>query len=69
MKRIVSLVLILALVFTFGAGSAFAAGSSAGNTTATVMKIAGFEGKVSITTEKGKDVNVSEAQSSFPDIP
>lgn len=60
MKRIVSLVLILALVFTFGAGSAFAAGSSAGDTTATVMKIAGFEGKVSITTEKGKDVNVSD---------
>ena len=60
MKRIVSLVLILALVFTFGAGSAFAAGSSAGDTTATVMKIAGFEGKVSITTEKGKNVNVSD---------
>ncbi len=60
MKRIVSLVLILALVFTFGAGSAFAAGSSAGSTTATVMKIAGFDGKVSITTEKGKDVNVSD---------
>ncbi len=60
MKRIVSLVLILALVFTFGAGYAFAAGETAGSTTATVMKIAGFEGKVSITTEKGKDVNVSD---------
>jgi hypothetical protein len=33
MKRIVSLVLILALVFTFGAGYAFAAGETAGSTT------------------------------------
>ncbi len=54
--------LTLALVFTFGAGSAFAAGSAGTGeaASATVMKIAGVSGTVKITTEKGKDITPSD---------
>ena len=59
MRKVFSLILTLALVLTFGAASAFAA-DSAGDASATVMKIAGTSGTVKITTEKGKDVTPSD---------
>ena len=59
MRKIFSLILTLALVLTFGAASAFAA-DSAGDASATVMKIAGTSGTVKIATEKGKDVTPSD---------
>ncbi len=59
MRKVFSLILTLALVLTFGAASAFAA-DSAGDASATVMKIAGTSGTVKIATEKGKDVTPSD---------
>ncbi len=59
MRKIFSLILTLALVLTFGVASAFAA-DSAGDASATVMKIAGTSGTVKIATEKGKDVTPSD---------
>ena len=55
MKRSLSILLTVALVFTMvigSAGSVFAADSTA----ATTMKIAGTDGTVTITTDKGKDI-------------
>lgn len=62
MRKLLCLMLTLALVFTFGAGSAFAAGSAGTGeaASATVMKIAGVSGTVKITTEKGKDITPSD---------
>ncbi len=55
MKKFFSLLLTLAMIFTMvigGSSFAFAADSTA----ATTMKIAGTDGTVTITTDKGKDI-------------